>query len=328
MRTRRNRHTRAGRLEAAASRVASPWSAVVLAVVAYHRAMLSYRHAFHAGNHADVLKHLVLVQLLAHLLQKDKPFWYVDTHAGAARYLIDHPSTARNAEYGTGIGRLWGRRDVPPAVESYLAEVRRLNSDGRLRQYPGSPQIALQMLRPADRLRLFERHSTEIRILQRQLEGEGRRAIAQPGDGFEALKSVLPPPPRRGVVLIDPSYEDKNDYRRARQALAEGLRRFATGTFALWYPLVQRRESRQLSVALERMGAPDWLHASLTVKAPAPDGYGLHGSALFVVNPPWTLAQTLRNTLPWLAEVLAQDPAAAFSLQTGASRPRRAQERD
>ncbi len=287
--------------------------------------MLSYRHGFHVGNHADVLKHAVLVQLLAYLRLKDKPFWYVDTHAGAARYALDHPATARHAEYGTGIGRLWDRRDRPPLIEDYVAEVRRLNPDGRLRHYPGSPQIALQMLRPADRLRLFEKHSTEVRNLQRQLQPEGRRAIVQAGDGFEGLKAVLPPPPRRGVILIDPSYEDKNDYRRARQALAEGLLRFQTGTFALWYPIVQRRESRQLSVALERMGAPDWLHVSMVVKAPAPDGYGLQGSALFVVNPPWTLAESLRRTLPWLTEVLAQDAAAGFSLQSGAARRRRAE---
>src|SRR5690606_36624519 len=134
-----------------------------LSAVAYHGRMLSYRHAFHAGNHADVLKHVVLVQLLAHLLLKDKPFWYVDTHARAAHYALDHPAVARNAEYGTGIGRLWGREDLPPAVADYVTQVRRLNPDGRLRHYPGSPQIALQMLRPNDRLRLFERHGTEIR---------------------------------------------------------------------------------------------------------------------------------------------------------------------
>ncbi len=290
--------------------------------------MFSYRHGFHAGNHADVLKHLVLVQVLAHMRLKDKPFWYVDTHAGAARYDLGHPATARHAEYRTGIARLWDRTQLPAAVEAYVAEVRRLNPDGRLRHYPGSPQIALQVLRPTDRLRLFEKHTTEFRVLQRQVEGEGRRVLAQAADGFEAIEGVLPPPPRRGVVLIDPSYEDKDDYRRARRALAEGLRRFATGTFALWYPLVQRRESRQLSVALERMGAPDWLHASLTVKAPAPDGYGLHGSAIFVVNPPWTLARTLRQSLPWLAEALGQDRAAGFTLQVGSSRARPARERD
>ena len=287
--------------------------------------MLSYRHGFHVGNHADVLKHAVLVQLLAYLRLKDKPFWYVDTHAGAARYALDHPATARQAEYRTGIARLWDRDGLPPLIEDYVAEVRRLNPDGRLRQYPGSPQIALQMLRPTDRLRLFEKHSTEVRNLQRQFQPEGRRAFVQSGDGFEGLKAVLPPPPRRGVILIDPSYEDKNDYRRARQALAEGLLRFQTGTFALWYPIVQRRESRQLSVALERMGAPEWLHVSMVVKAPAPDGYGLQGSAVFVVNPPWTLAESLRRTLPWLTEVLAQDAAAGFNLQSGAARRRRAE---
>src|SRR5690606_11255593 len=195
--------------------------------VAYHRAMFSYRHGFHAGNHADVLKHLVLVQVLAHMRLKDKPFWYVDTHAGAARYDLGHPATARHAEYRTGIARLWDRTQLPAAVEAYVAEVRRLNPDGRLRHYPGSPQIALQVLRPTDRLRLFEKHTTEFRVLQRQVEGEGRRVLAQAADGFEAIEGVLPPPPRRGMVLIDPSYEDKDDYRRARRALAEGLRRFA-----------------------------------------------------------------------------------------------------
>lgn len=279
--------------------------------------MLSYRHGFHAGNHADVLKHFILVQLLDHLLQKDKAFWYVDTHAGAAQYALTDSTALKNAEFETGVGRLWGRRGLPKALESYIGQVRRLNPDGRkLRNYPGSPQIALQMLRPQDRLRLFEKHSTEIRILQKNLEGEVRRAIAYAGDGFEGLKAMLPPPSRRALVLIDPSYEDKADYKRAKQTLVDALARFATGTYAIWYPLVQRRESRQLPGSLKLAGAPDWLHVSLTVKAPAADGYGLHGSGLFIVNPPWTLAGTLRQTMPWLADTLAQDHEGTFLLET------------
>jgi 23S rRNA (adenine2030-N6)-methyltransferase len=280
--------------------------------------MLSYRHGFHAGNHADVLKHFILVQLLDYMLQKDKAIWYVDTHAGAAQYALTDSTALKNAEFETGIGRLWGRRGLPPALESYVAQVKRVNSDPRkLKTYPGSPQIALQMLRPQDRLRLFEKHSTEIRILQQNVPVEGRRAIALLGDGFESLKSVLPPPSRRGLVLIDPSYEDKADYKRTKQALVDALGRFATGTYAIWYPQVQRRESMQLPNSLKLAGADDWLHVSLTVKAPAADGYGLHGSGMFIVNPPWTLADTLRQTMPWLNDALSQDHEATFVLETG-----------
>jgi 23S rRNA (adenine2030-N6)-methyltransferase len=279
--------------------------------------MLSYRHGFHAGNHADVLKHFILVQLLGHLLQKDKAFWYVDTHAGAAQYALTDSTALKNAEFETGIGRLWGRRGLPPALEAYVAQVRQLNPDGRkLRNYPGSPQIALQMLRPQDRLRLFEKHSTEIRILQQNLGSDPRRAVATAGDGFEGIQAVLPPPPRRGLVLIDPSYEDKTDYKRTKQTLVDALTRFATGTYAIWYPQVQRRESRQLPGSLKLAGAADWLHVSLTVKAPAADGFGLHGSGLFVVNPPWTLAETLRRTMPWLVATLSQDQEGTFLLET------------
>ena len=236
----------------------------------YHCRMLSYRHGFHAGNHADVLKHVILVQLLDYLLQKDKALYYIDTHAGAAQYALTDSTALKNAEFESGIGRLWGKRNLPKALEAYAAQVGLMNAGGRkLRTYPGSPQIALQMLRPQDRLRLFEKHTTEIRILQQNLAGEERRAIAYAGDGFEGLKAMLPPPSRRGLVLIDPSYEDKADYKRTKQTLVDALTRFATGTYAIWYPLVQRRESRQLANSLKLAGASEWLHVNLTVKAPA-----------------------------------------------------------
>lgn len=278
--------------------------------------MLSYRHGFHAGNHADVLKHFILVQLLAHLLQKDKAIFYVDTHAGAAQYALTDSTALKNAEFETGIGLLWGRRGLPKPLDTYVAQVRLLNPDAhKLRNYPGSPQIALQMLRSQDRMRLFEKHTTEIRILQQNL-GEDRRSIVYAGDGFEGLKAMLPPPSRRGLILIDPSYEDKADYKRTKQALVDALIRFSTGTYAVWYPLVQRREARQLPDSLKLAGVEDWLNVSLTVKAPAADGYGLHGSGLFIVNPPWTLADTLRQIMPWLVDTLAQDPEGTFLLQT------------
>ena len=281
--------------------------------------MLSYRHAFHAGNHADVLKHAVLVHLLAYLAQKDKPFWYVDTHAGAAGYALDEAWAQKNAEYESGIARLWDRKDLPASIAPYVAQVRALNPDGRLRTYPGSSQIALRMLREQDRMRLFELHSTESRGLASHYAKDSPRVMVQAGDGFDGLKSVLPPPSRRGLVLVDPSYEDKRDYARARGALEDALRRFATGVYVLWYPIVQRSESERFPEQLKQLQRKDWLHASLTVKSPAADGYGLHGSGLFVLNPPWTLPAMLGEALPCLREVLGQDPGAGFELESDLS---------
>ena len=277
--------------------------------------MLSYRHAFHAGNHADVLKHCILLQLLDHLNQKEKPYWVVDSHAGAGRYLLDSEQARKNAEFTTGIGRLWDRHDLPAALAAYVAAVRLLNPNGRLRHYPGSPWLALHRLRSQDRLHLFELHSSDFRLLKKAMAGESARVAAHQADGFIDIKSVLPPPPRRGLVLIDPSYEDKRDYLRVPAALKEGVARFATGTFAIWYPLLQRGDSRQLPERLRRLPVK-WLDASLTVHAPAADGFGMHGSGMFIVNPPWTLAATLADCLPWLAEVLGDDAEAGFRLET------------
>jgi len=277
--------------------------------------MLSYRHGFHAGNHADALKHTVLVQLLAYLTQKDKPLWFVDTHAGAAAYALDEGYATKNAEYESGIGRLWAREDLPPAVADYVAQVRAFNPAGALRRYPGSPQLALQLLRQQDRLRMFELHSTESRLLQQYLRDDAPRAIAYAGDGFAGLQAVLPPPSRRALVLIDPSYEDKGDYRRVLAALRDAQKRFRPGVYAVWYPQVQRRESRQFPEQLKRLQDKDWLHATLTVKKPVAGGLGLHGSGMFILNPPWLLPKALDLALPWLARVLAQDAAAGFSLE-------------
>ncbi|OFZ90004.1 MAG: 23S rRNA (adenine(2030)-N(6))-methyltransferase RlmJ [Betaproteobacteria bacterium RBG_16_64_18] len=278
--------------------------------------MLSYRHAFHAGNHADVLKHAILVHLLHYLGQKDKPLWFVDTHAGAAVYALDEGYATQNAEFETGIGRLWRRKDLPAPVAEYVAQVRALNPGGALRCYPGSPQLAMQMLRKQDRLRMFELHSTESRLLQQYFRDQAPRAIVQAGDGFEGLQSVLPPPSRRGLVLIDPSYEDKGDYKRVIEALREGLKRFGTGVYAVWYPQVQRHESRRFPDMLKRVQQKDWLHVTLTVRGPVAGGLGLHGSGMFILNPPWTLPKVLNQAMPYLVRVLGQDAAAGFVLES------------
>ena len=219
--------------------------------------MLSYRHGFHAGNHADVLKHIALVALLRILTRKDKPVFVVDTHAGAGMYSLEEGFAVRNGEFRNGIALLWERNDLPEPMADYVNQVRAINPDGVLRYYPGSPWIAFGVLRPQDRLRLFELHSTEGQILSEQFAQAGRRVTVTAGDGFAGLKAVLPPQSRRGLVLIDPSYELASDYRAVVAALRDGMQRFATGTYAVWYPLLQRRESIQLPDRLRRAAGED-----------------------------------------------------------------------
>jgi len=277
--------------------------------------MLSYRHAFHAGNHADVLKHCLLVAMLRHLNNKDKPWWYVDTHAGAGIYDLDAAHARKTAEFETGIARLWERSDLPEMVADYVAMVRDLNPNGTLRLYPGSPWLASRIMRPGDQMRLFELHSTDVQLLRHTFSESSRHIKAEATDGFLGLKAVLPPQPKRGLILIDPSYEIKDDYRREIAALKDSLARFPTGTYAVWYPMLQRDEARQLPEKLKRLPVTSWLHASLTVQTPSKEGFGMHGSGLFVVNPPWQLADNLKAVMPWLVQVLGQDGGATYRLE-------------
>ncbi len=278
--------------------------------------MLSYRHAFHAGNHADVLKHFVELQLLQYLNQKDKPYWMIDTHAGAGLYALDQGYAVKNAEYLSGIARLMQREDLPVALAEYVALVRGLNADGELKIYPGSPWVAMQVLRPQDQLRLFELHPTDSKLLHENFASAGRRVKIEAADGFAGLKALLPPAPRRALVLIDPPYEEKQDYQRVPAALKDALKRFETGTYAVWYPLLQRHESQHFAESLKRLHAKSWLNVSLTVNAPSADGFGMHGSGMFVFNPPWTLKATLQTVMPYLTKVLGQDAGASFTLES------------
>ncbi|KIF80724.1 23S rRNA (adenine(2030)-N(6))-methyltransferase RlmJ [Noviherbaspirillum autotrophicum] len=293
--------------------------------------MLSYRHAFHAGNHADVLKHTVLIQLLRYLGQKDAAYMYVDTHAGAGVYELDTGYAAKSAEFESGIAKLWERKDLPPALGEYLQLVKEMNPSGKMRYYPGSPYCAEKVLREQDRIRLFELHPSDSKILEdnfRKLEAHaaaqgqrssvrGKRVMIQKGDGFAGLKALLPPPSRRGLVLIDPPYEVKDDYRKVKDTLDDALKRFATGTYAVWYPVLQRMESRQLPDRLKRLPGNGWLNVTLSVSGPAPDGFGLRSSGMFIINPPWTLEPMLRELMPYLVAALGTDDKAGFTLETG-----------
>jgi 23S rRNA (adenine2030-N6)-methyltransferase len=280
--------------------------------------MLAYRHAFHAGNHADVLKHIVLMLVLRHLATKDKGYRFVDTHGGAGGYSLLGRYARRNAEHDRGIGLLWTRDDLPATVADYVDLVRQFNPDGRLAQYPGSPSLALMLLRAQDELRAFELHPTEQKILRATLAGR-RHATAIDGDGFEGLRSQLPPPTRRGAVLVDPSYEGNGDYAKVVATLRDAVARFADGVYVVWYPQVSKLEASQLPRRLAALAPKGWLHARMTVQEPDERGFGLAGSGVFVLNPPHTLHATLAEILPYLVDVLGQVAGANFVIDRAAS---------
>ena len=282
--------------------------------------MLSYRHAYHAGMHADILKHLVLTLCLQHMNTKDKPWLLLDTHAGAGIHAIDSEQAKKTGEYIDGIARLWNRSDFPAPMAPYMAALQSCNGGSKLRRYPGSPWLAAHFARGIDSLRFCELHSTDFALLRREFQDGGRRIKVEQADGFEAMKAALPPPSRRGMVLIDPSYEIKSDYPRVVAALKDGLKRFATGTYLVWLPFLPSIEARALPEKLKKLPV-DWLYASLNVRGPATKGHGMNGSAMFVVNPPWTLQAALEASLPWLTSVLAQDDRAAWGVEASASAP-------
>ncbi|NLF54632.1 MAG: 23S rRNA (adenine(2030)-N(6))-methyltransferase RlmJ [Thauera phenolivorans] len=277
--------------------------------------MLSYRHAFHAGNHADVLKHTLLLELLDYYGRKDKPWWFIDTHAGAGCYALEGGQASTTAEFVGGIGRLWERSDLAAPLASYVGAVRQFNPHGGLLFYPGSPALAMTCARAQDRLRLFELHPADFDVLQETFSGEAERVQVRKADGFDALRGLLPPPSRRAVVLIDPPYEVKQDYRRVVDTLRDAMKRFPGGTYAVWYPLLNRPEARQLPARLAELGADSWLDVRLVVKKPARDGFGMFGSGMFVINPPWVLPERLEACLPQLVRLLGEDEDAGFDLE-------------
>lgn len=314
--------------------------------------MFSYRHAFHAGNHADVLKHTVLIATLDHLLEKEAALTVVDTHAGAGLYRLDGDYAGTSGEAADGVLRLLmpkpaattatpaqgapGKTTKPvddaalaPALARYLEVVRAFNPGGGARVYPGSPFITHHLLREHDKLKLFELHPTDSRTLAAniaQLEA-GRQIAVLREDGFGSATKFLPPPSRRALVLMDPSYEIKSDYGRVLDFVAEALKRFATGTYAVWYPVIPRPEAHDLPRRLKTLATKagkSWLHATLTVKSSKllttatgeTKRPGLPASGMFLINPPYTLKGLLQPALAQAKELLAQDRHAAFTLDS------------
>ena len=280
--------------------------------------MLAYRHAFHAGNHADVLKHTVLTMVLRYMNQKAKPYRLIDTHAGAGGYSLEGQYAQKKGEYLQGIGRLWGRDDLPEAVADYVALVKQFNPDGQMEQYPGSPAFAQMLLRSQDQLRMFERHPTDHRILAAFL-GEVKGAEVYDTDGFDGLKGQVPPSSRRAAVLMDPSYEGHGDYSRVIASLREAITRFPEGVYMVWYPQVQKLEAAQLPRRLEGLAPKGWLHVRLTVQLPDSQGFGLAGSGMFILNPPYTLHDQLLEVMPYLVDVLGQYDEANYLIEQKAA---------
>lgn len=322
--------------------------------------MFSYRHAFHAGNHADVLKHTTLIALMKYLTQKDTALTVIDTHAGAGLYRLDGDYTETSGEAKDGVFRLFPKAEPPaeapatatkpvkkakpaapvvlcPALQEYVDILRGLNpqfaesgNPAHLKIYPGSPFIEQQFLSGRDKLKLFELHPTDYKSLSGNIEqlGVGRQVAVAREDGFEALKTFLPPPARRAMVLCDPSYEMKSDYGRVSVCLADALKRFATGTYVVWYPVIPRPEAHDLPRKLKTLSVKasrSWLNAVLTVKSSklttdeAGDVVrpGLPASGMFIINPPHTLKGELALALPQMVALLGQDRNASFTLEHG-----------
>ena len=260
--------------------------------------MLGYRHGFHAGNFADVFKHVLLIQLITALRVKDKPFRVIDTHAGAGRYDLTAPAAQKNHEFSDGIGRLWGQSGLSPALRYYLEQVQTFNPDGQLRWYPGSPRIARNLLRPNDRLALTELHPDEFPRLKAEFRGD-RSVVIQHTDGYAALPSLLPPPERRGLVLLDPAYEFKGEFDRLIEAIGLIQRRWASAIIAIWYPLPEHALSARFQRVLSTTDLCGVLCAELrlyTDQGPP----GLQGCGMIIINPPWRFDETLQPLLPEL----------------------------
>jgi 23S rRNA (adenine2030-N6)-methyltransferase len=276
--------------------------------------MLSYRHAFHAGNFADVLKHVVLLEILNYLAQKEKPFCVIDTHAGAGKYALDGDFALKTHEFETGISQLWQRDDLPPSIANYVNLQKRFNTNGQFKTYAGSPLLIKQLLRAKDKLHLFELHSNEFEILKTNMKLDKRIRIEKM-DGLKHGLGLLPPVERRGLVLIDPSYEMKSDYVDVVKTLIQMHKRFATGTYALWYPVIERGRNEALETALKKSGIPNITLFELGINTDN-SGRGMNASGMIIINPPWNLAATMKTVLPWLAKILGENEAGSFRVET------------
>ena len=265
---------------------------------------MNYRHAYHAGNHADVLKHLTLSRIFALLAKKEAPYAYLDSHAGIGLYDLSADQASRTGEYLQGIARLWQAADVPPLCDDYLRVVRELNPDGQLRYYPGSPELARQLSREQDRLHCNEKHPEDGQLLKENMHFD-RRVAVHLGEGWHVPRALLPTREKRVVLLIDPPFEQADELERCVVALNETIGRMRQAIVAIWYPIKDARQLKRFYNQLASSSSPKLLRVELLVH-PADDASRLSGSGVVIANPPWGLEEQLRELLPWLTQRLAQ----------------------
>ena len=265
---------------------------------------MNYRHAFHAGNHADVLKHYVLTRLIALLSRKEAPFAYLDSHAGIGLYDLRGDQASRTGEWLEGIARLWQASDVPDPLLDYLEVIRAMNLDGELRHYPGSPELARLLTREQDRLHLNEKHPEDGRLLKENMHGD-RRVAVHLGEGWYVPRALLPTREKRALLLIDPPFEQVDEMERCAQSLSEAISRMRQAVVAIWYPIKDLRQLSRFYRDLQKSKAPKLLRVELYVH-PTDEAARLNGSGRVISNPPWGLEDELKQILPWLADLLGQ----------------------
>lgn len=259
---------------------------------------MNYRHSYHAGNFADVFKHVLLALLLQSLRAKEKSFCYLDTHAGAGHYDLQGASAQKTGEYRQGIAHFWGCNDLPAAIVAYLDAVRVLNENGELRYYPGSPRVAQHFLRPHDRMVLMDLHPDDAALLKQEFRGD-QRVHVHCADGFSGLKAFLPPPEKRGLVLIDPPFEQSNEFKRLAEGLQTAYQRWNSGIFAAWYPLKDNFLVQRFHQQLIASGVRKILRVEMHLHSdPLPNI--LYGCGMVIVNPPWHMDDNLKELMPQL----------------------------
>jgi 23S rRNA (adenine2030-N6)-methyltransferase len=262
---------------------------------------MNYRHIYHAGNFADVFKHIVLMRVIAYLKQKDKPFFALDTHAGTGRYNLTSVQAQKTMEAAAGIGSLWGKTDLPPAIGDYLALVKRFNPESpALSHYPGSPLIMKALLRGADRLVANELHPEDAHMLRKAL-GTDTRVKVENMDGYTCLKAFLPPDERRGVVLIDPPFEVTDEFARMTKGLHNAYTRWATGIYALWYPIKSPAEIHLFHHDVKALNIPRCTAFDFMLRQSV-DAEILNGCGMLLVNAPWVLGDEIRTIAPALIQ--------------------------
>ncbi|MDG1582614.1 23S rRNA (adenine(2030)-N(6))-methyltransferase RlmJ [Pseudomonas sp. GOM6] len=265
---------------------------------------MNYRHAFHAGNHADVLKHITLSRIIALLSRKEAPFVCLDSHAGVGLYDLQGDQASRTGEWLEGIGRLWDEQELPELTADYFGVLHALNPNGQLRYYPGSPELARQLSREQDRVLLNEKHPEDGQLLKDNMKRDHRVAVHL-GEGWHVPRALLPVAEKRALLLIDPPFEKADELERCVTALNEAIGRMRQTVVAIWYPIKDERQLKRFYQGLEKSSAPKLLRAELFVHA-ADDASRLAGSGLAIANAPWGLEDELKQLLPWLAGKLAQ----------------------